>query len=185
MVYFKTNWIKDCNQWVIRKVRPLVFIPGIAYFLYNFTIHEYLGRRVVLWRKLDPRTEEELQKDAEKYRSRWGYYPRYEPSLDRSIKKRKYELQSLEETINDTPRLNAHKTAYHTPTYRDDFGIEKPEKTRELFYAILEHSRRPGTFDYTQPQTQFSLFPDIETQAYVTLNSENDHNRLQISKFST
>lgn len=23
MVYFKTNWIRESNQWVIRKVRPV------------------------------------------------------------------------------------------------------------------------------------------------------------------
>ena len=185
MVYFKTNWIKDSNQWVIRKIRPWVFGLGISYFVYNFTIYEYLGRRVIVWRKLDPRTEEELQNDANKYRSRWGYYPRYEPTLDRSIKRRKYDSQSLEEMINDTPRLTTHKESYYIPAYKDDYKLEQPEKTRELYYALLEHSRVPGTFDYTQPQTQHSLFPDVETQAYVTLGSETDHNKLQISKFGT
>ena len=26
MVYFKTNWIRDSNQWVIRKIRPVYII---------------------------------------------------------------------------------------------------------------------------------------------------------------
>jgi hypothetical protein len=185
MVYFKTNWIKDSNQWVIRKVRPWVFGAGILYFVYNFTIYEMLGRRVVLFRKLDPRTEKELQEDANKHRSRFGYMPRYEPTMDRSIKRKKYDAQTFEEMINDVPRLKTHKESLEIPNYVDDFGLEKPEKTRELYYALLEHSRTPGAFDYTKPQTKHSLFPDVEIQGYVTLGSKSDHNKLQISKFST
>lgn len=186
MVYFKTNWIKDSNQWVIRKIRPWAWGLGIAYFAYNFTMYEYLGRRVALVRKyFDPRTEEEKKKDAEIKRSRWGYSPRYEPSLERSIKKRKYETQTLEETISDTPRMETSKSYIKNRAhFIDDHNIQTPEKTREYFYAMLEHSRVPGTFDYTIPQTQHAVFPDVETQAYVTLNS-NDHRKLQISKFST
>jgi hypothetical protein len=185
MVYFKTNWIKDSNQWVIRKIRPWAYGGGILFFAYHFTQIEYLGRRVVLFKNyFDPRSEKEKLKAAEEKRSRWGYQPRFEPTLERSIKKRKYDQQTLEEMVNDTPRIDSQSEYFHLrSTYVDDYNITDTKDVKELFYALLEHAREPGAFDYTQPQTHHAVFPDVETQAYVTLNS-NQHRKLKISKFS-
>jgi hypothetical protein len=180
MVYFKTNWIKDSNQWVIRKIRPWTILIFGGWFAFSFTYYEFLGKRVAFTNKyLDPRTPEEKQRDANKYRSRWGFKARYEPNLDISIKKEKYKNQDLKETFLDTPRLEISK---NQPLYKE-LGLEEPEKTREMFYALLEHSRRPGTFDYTIPQTQHAVFPDVEQEAYVTLNSK-DSRKLAISKYA-
>lgn len=184
MVYFKTNWIKDSNMWVIRKIRPWAVGGGILFLYFHFTYYEYLGRRVYFFNKyIDHRTTEEKQADANKYRSRWGYKPRYEPNLEISIKKDKYKNQSLKETLLDTPRIKGNPDS--ESRYVMDYDIEDPEKTREFSLAILEHSRVPGTFDYTIPQTQHSLFPDVEQEAYVNLNSSiKDTRLLQISKFT-
>lgn len=82
MVYYKTNWIRDSNQWVIRKIRPVSgifeilkifqwWVIGLGGFLYfHFTIYEYLGRRVAFFNKwLDPRTETEKIEDAKKLKA--------------------------------------------------------------------------------------------------------------------
>lgn len=186
MVYFKTNWIKDSNQWVIRKIRPWVFAGFFFFYVHHFTQYEYLGRRVVLWKNyFDPRTEKEKLEAAEKKRSRWGYHPRYEPTLERSIKKRKYDNQTLEEMINDTPRIDIETKPKpnQRPEFIDDYKIEDPKNVKNLFFAVLEHAREPGAFDYTQPQTHYAVFPDVEPQAYVTLNSRSNK-KLQISKWN-
>lgn len=182
MVYFKTNWIKETNQWIIRKVRPFAWSLVAGYFIFHFTYYEYLGRRVAFFNKhLDPRTDVEKQKDAIKYRTRFGYKPRYEPSLEISIKKEKYAKQDLKEILEDTPRL--YNDSKEKPDFEKAYGLEAPEKTREFFYAILEHARKPGTFDYTVPQTQHAVFPDVQQEGYVTLNS-NQSKGLIISKFT-
>ena len=186
MVYFKTNWIQDSNRWVIRKVRPWVYLSLGGFFIFHFTYYQYLGRRVVFFKKyLDWRTPEELQKDADNQRSRFGYKPRYEPTLEISIKKQKYQKENLIDTIKDTPRINSKANNPKIGSYEDHYGIEDPEKTRKFCLVLLEHARTPGTFDYTIPQTQYSLFPDVEQEAYFTFGSNNkDSRKLQISKFS-
>ena len=184
MVYFKTNWIQDSNRWMIRKIRPWVFLGGGGFIFYHFTMYEYLGRRIAFFNKyLDPRTENEKQEDANRYRSRFGYKPRYEPNLEISIKNEKYKNQTLKETLYDTPRIDKNNQIINRPTYEKDYGLEDPETTREFCLAWLEHARKPGSFDYTIPQTQHSLFPDVEQEAYVTINSK-DTNKFNISKYS-
>lgn len=186
MVYFKTNFIKDSNVWVIRKVRPFVWGGFFVGFWYYFMMYEYVGRKVVLLRKLDPRSQKDIENDAIKKRSRWGYQPRFEPSLERSIKKRKYDNQTLEETVNDTPRIESNTDFYRRPTnYIKDFDMIESKKISDFYFAMLDHSRVPGAFDYTQPQTYHAVFPDVQSQAYVTLNSEKDHRKLQISRFAS
>jgi hypothetical protein len=70
MVYFKTNWIRDSNQWVIRKIRPWAWGIGFGGLYFHFTIYEYLNRRVAFFNRwLDMRTEDEKKRDAEKLRS--------------------------------------------------------------------------------------------------------------------
>ena len=84
MVYYKTNWIRDSNQWVMRKVRPVSKIEnnfklivlqfawgaGLGMLYFHMTLYEHLNRRVALWNKwFDIRTDEEKQHDAERLRS--------------------------------------------------------------------------------------------------------------------
>jgi hypothetical protein len=109
----------------------------------------------------------------------WGYRARYEPTLEKSIKKRKYDQQSFEEKINDVPRLitNNHARFYM------DYEIQEPEKMDNLYLTILDHARTPGTFDYTLPQTYHAFLPDIEQDAYVEVGG-NRHRKLAISDFS-
>jgi hypothetical protein len=129
---------------------------------------------------LDWRSEDEKKDDAKKQITNFGYRPRYEPSLEKSIKKRKYDNQTLQESLTDTPRLN---TTYMKPTYTNDYGIDDPEKTKSLFLIALDHARVPGTFDYSLPQTYHAVFPDVEQEAYVTIGG-SDHKKLQISNYS-
>jgi hypothetical protein len=155
-------------------------IFGVGYMYWNFTLYEYLGRRVAIYnRYLDPRTDEEKQLDANKLRTNFGYFPRYEPKLHRSLKKRKYDMQNLEETVNDTPQLRTSNKA----TYKHAYGIKDPEKEEIFYMTLLDKSRVPGVFDYTQPQTFHALFPDVEQDAYVTIGGKK-HRKLAISDFS-
>jgi len=112
--------------------------------------------------------------------SNFGYRPRFEPTLKNSIKKRKYDNQSLQETLLDTPKL---KTNYQKSIYTRDYDIDDPEITNSFFFVALDHARIPGTFDYTQPQTYHAVFPDVEQEAYVTVGGD-DHRKLKISDFS-
>ncbi len=111
--------------------------------------------------------------------SNFGYKTRYEPTLERSIKKRKYAEQSFEEKVNDIPRLITNNKA----NFYRDYGIEEPEKMENLYLTILDHARVPGTFDYTLPQTYHAFLPDIEQDAYVEVGG-NRHRKLAISDFS-
>ena len=143
-------------------------------------MYEYLNRRVAFFNKwLDFRTEEEKQRDADKWRSNFGYYPRYEPKLHKSLKRRKYDLQTLEETLNDTPLLNTSDVA----SYRKAYNIEDPEQMEVIYMTLLDHARTPGLFDYTQPQTYHAVFPDVEQEAYVEIGGKS-HRKLQISDSS-
>ena len=112
--------------------------------------------------------------------SNFGYRPRYEPQLKRSIKKRKYEQQTLKEALVDTPRL---LTQSEKSPYTRDYGIDDPELTNSLYLTILDHARVPGSFDYTQPQTYHAVFPDVEQEAYVVIGGK-EHRKLKISGFS-
>lgn len=85
----------------------------------------------------------------------------------------------MEETFNDTPRL---KVNAYSP-FQEAYGIQDPEEMNVIYMTLLEHSRVPGTFDYTQPQTRYSLFPDIDQEAYVEIGG-NQHRKLRISDSS-
>jgi len=118
--------------------------------------------------------------DAQQKMSNYGYRPRYEPNLKRSLKIRKYEKQSLQEALLDTPRIQTSIGSVYTK----DYGIDDPEVTRSFFYNALDHARIPGTFDYTKPQTYHAVFPDVEQEAYVEVGG-NNHKMLRISQYSS
>ncbi len=91
MVYHVTNYMRETNVWMIRKMRWILwgfvgFIP-----IYRNTYWDFLGRRVV-WRdwintKIFGVTEKDRKQKADEKRAYWGYKPRYEPVYDFSIKK--------------------------------------------------------------------------------------------------
>ena len=81
--------------------------------------------------------------------------------------------------MNDTPRMETRTGSI----YNKEYGIEDPEVTRNKCFTLLDHSRVPGTFDYTKPQTYHGLMPDVEQEAYITIGG-NDHRKLKISSYS-
>jgi hypothetical protein len=97
MVFHVTNYMRETNVWMIRKMRWMLwgavsFIP-----LYRNFYWDYIGRRVALKDWLYGGSEKEKQEFAESERANWGYKPRYEPVYPFSIKKQKYESQTREE----------------------------------------------------------------------------------------
>ena len=92
MVFHVTNYMRETNVWMIRKMRWILwgsigFVP-----LYRNTYWDYLGRRVA-WKDYFGwwGTEEQKKEEAERLRADWGYHPRYEPKYSFSLKARKYE----------------------------------------------------------------------------------------------
>ncbi|MFS8159880.1 MAG: hypothetical protein ACMG6E_06655 [Candidatus Roizmanbacteria bacterium] len=50
-------------------------------------------------------------------------------------------------------------------------GLANPKEVRTIVSIATEHNRDPGVFDYTFPQTFYSLYPEIEQESYITLGS--------------
>ncbi len=61
--------------------------------------------------------------------------------------------------------------------------MEEPEEFMKKFNTLLEKARVPGQFDYTQPQTYHTLFPEIEQVSFVTMGGQT-HKNLSVSDFS-
>lgn len=61
--------------------------------------------------------------------------------------------------------------------------MEEPEDFMMKFNTLLEKSRVPGVFDYTQQQTYHTLFPEIEQANFVTIGGET-HRNLTISEYA-
>jgi hypothetical protein len=105
MVFHVTNFMRETNVWMIRKMRWILwgcvgFIP-----LYRNFYWDYLGRRVA-WKDYYKRqTEAERIEEADRLRANWGYHPRYEPVYSFSLKKQKYDQQTPEEYYKDLPRI--------------------------------------------------------------------------------
>lgn len=175
MVFHITNYMRETNVWMIRKGRWILwsfcgFIPAYRNFYWD-----YIGRRVVVKDWWYGKSDEEKMKEAEEQRANWGYKPRYTPVLPFSLKTKKYAAQTLEEKFQDTPRLQAK----HGHEGRE--GLVEPKEVRTLTSIVSEHNRQPGAFDYTQKQTFYSLFPEIEQETYVTLGS-NAKRRVHTSR---
>ena len=88
MVFHITNYMRETNVWMIRKMRWMfwsffAFIP-----LYRTFYWDFLGRRVA-W-KDDLQTPEEKRAQAESLKADWGFTPRYDAKYPFSIKTRKY-----------------------------------------------------------------------------------------------
>ena len=100
--------------------------------------------------------------------------------MDISIKKRKHESQSLEETLNDNPRLiNANGKT----DVENVLGYVNPKDVEDKVMLALDHAREPGAFDYTQSQTYYAVYPDIEPDSYFEVGGK-DHKGLAISRFA-
>ena len=95
MVFHVTNYMRETNVWMIRKMRWILWGAVSAIPIYRNTYWDYLGRRVA-WRDHLGfwGTEEEKKAKAEKDMANWGYTPRYEPVYSFSLKSRKYETQT-------------------------------------------------------------------------------------------
>lgn len=81
--------------------------------------------------------------------------------------------------MKDTPLIKTNGLSH----YKKHFNMEEPEDFMIKFNTLLEKSRVPGHFDYTQPQTYHTLFPEIEQVNYVTMGGET-HRNLAISDFA-
>ena len=84
---------------------------------------------------------------------------------DFSLKKRKYASQTREETYSDLPRLRT------VSTIEGKQGKMEPKNVRLLVDIVKEHDRVPGTFNYDYPQNFYSLYPEIDQEAYIVLGS--------------
>lgn len=165
MVYHVTNYMRETNVWMIRKMRWILwsvfgFVP-----LYRLVYWDQLGKRAALRETRNTMTEEERRAQAESLRADWGYHPRFEPHLDFSIKTRKYALQTPEEAIDDIPRVVMKDKK------ENQQGLMTHSQVNSLIMVAREHNRRPGVFDYNFPQQFYSTFPDIEQECVIEIGS--------------
>ena len=163
MVFHITNYMRETNVWMIRKMRYLLwgfvgFIPVYRTFYWDF-----LGRRTAWKDYYSSLDEDQKIAKAESERANWGFKPRYNPIYDFSIKARKHEAMTREDTIKDHPRL----VTGHSREMR--IGHANPGEIRNIVSIASEHNRQPGTFNYEYPQTFYSLYPEIEQETYITL----------------
>ena len=92
MVFHVTNYMRETNVWMIRKMRWILWGSISSIPIYRLTYKTYLGRRVAWKDEFGWYGSNEYQKkNNEELRADWGYTPRYEPVYDFSIKARKYE----------------------------------------------------------------------------------------------
>jgi len=86
MVFHIMNYMRETNVWMIRKMRWIFWGGVLATPFYRITYWDFLGRRTAWRRSLFGGTPEEQQAAAEAKKADWGFTPRYEPSIDFSIK---------------------------------------------------------------------------------------------------
>lgn len=166
MVFHVTNYMRETNVWMIRKMRWILwsffgFIP-----FYRNVYWDYLGRRVAWKDSLSGKTEEQRMQEAEAARADWGFHPRYEGKYDFSIKTRKQAEQTREEALQDLPRLRKGDAR------AERAGYMKQSQVDEIVMIAREHNRTPGVFDYRFPQTFYSTFPEIDRETYVTIGAD-------------
>ncbi len=88
MVFHITNYMRETNVWMIRKMRWILWGGVSAIPLFRVTYWDYLGRRVSWRDHLFGGSEESRKEIAENLRGEWGYHPRYSPVYDFSLKHR-------------------------------------------------------------------------------------------------
>ena len=165
MVFHICNYMRETNVWMIRKMRWIFWSIGASIPIYRNVYWDYLGRRVAWKDSLSGKSEEEKRAEAEALRADWGYRPRFTGKYPFSIKTRKQAEQTREEAMRDTPRLRTAETQDKR------MGFMRHSDVQSIVMIAREHNRSPGAFDYTQPQTFYSTFPDIDQETYVTLGA--------------
>ena len=89
MVYHITNFMRETNVWMIRKMRWIFWGTCLSPIFFRYTYWDYLGKRVA-WREhlglFNLRDEAAKKEYNETMRANWGYKPRYEPVYDFSLK---------------------------------------------------------------------------------------------------
>ena len=177
MVFHITNYMRETNVWMIRKMRWVLWGLVLSTPIYRNTYWDYLGRRIV-WKDAAGLygSEQDKKEHAESNSGLWGYTPRYKPVYDFSIKTRKQEGETEEERINDTPRL--------TPTgnMREKRLTVPSEDVRQLVQITMEHNRKPGVFDYNFNQPFYSHYQEIDQETYLVIGdrkSKGAHTQYQ------
>ncbi len=92
MVFHVTNYMRETNVWMIRKMRWILWGLVASIPLYRNFYWDFLGRRVAWKDKLSRVTEDQKMEEAIAKRAMWGYKQRYEPVYRFSIKNNKYAL---------------------------------------------------------------------------------------------
>ncbi len=172
MVFHITNFMRETNVWMIRKMRWLLWGFVLCVPFYRNTYWDYLGRRVAFretYGLFNLKDEAAKKEYNESMRAYWGYKPRYEPVYDFSLKAQKYEGQTDEEKLNDHPRLNP-KGLMTNKRYKVD-----PKDVRTFVQVAMEHNRSPGDFDYNYPQNFYSTFPEIDQESYLVVGDRQTH----------
>ena len=87
MVFHVTNYMRETNVWMIRKMRWMfwsffAFVP-----VYRTFYWDYLGKRVA-WKDDFKGDEGAKQAQAESLKADWGFHPRYQVKYPFSIKSR-------------------------------------------------------------------------------------------------
>ena len=89
MVFHITNYMRETNTWMIRKMRWILWGTFSFVPIYRNVYWDFLGRRVAWKDSMSGKDEAQKEAEAANDRADWGYHPRYEGKLDFSIKTRK------------------------------------------------------------------------------------------------
>ena len=165
MVYHITNYMRETNVWMIRKMRWILWSFCGYLCFYRNVYWDYHARRVAWKEYFNFSSEKEKAEEAKKKKGNWGYHPRYEPVYDFSIKARRYATQTKSEKVRDTPRLMATGNRFERR------GLMDTEKVHTFMYILREHNRIPGKFNYNYSQDFYSCYPEIDFDSYVTIGS--------------
>merc|ERR1712125_187512 len=87
-VFHYTNFVVETNAWWLKRVRP-AWVSGVALYL-GAVFYRYYYFHVTQARYARDLPEEQQEEAAEINKRNWGYGQYYEPTLERSMKKRLY-----------------------------------------------------------------------------------------------
>ena len=135
MVFHITNYMRETNVWMIRKMRWIFWSIGLSIPIYRNVYWDYLGRRTAWKAYWSGLTEDEKIQKAEEERANWGFNTRYDAKYPFSIKTAKYATQTREETFRDMPRLRTKELK------EEQFGRWKPKDVRTIVAIASEHNR--------------------------------------------
>ena len=170
MVFHVTNYMRETNVWMIRKMRWILWGTFGSIPFYRNTYWDYLGRRAAWWDSYFGGTEADKKAYWESKKGDWGYHPRFTPKLPHSIKTAKYATQTPEEAIRDVPRIITKENRFNSK------GVLSGKQVQSIFNVAREHNRDPGAFDYDYPQSFYSYKPEIDQESYITMGAGNNPN---------